>query len=174
MVFVLIAIIAFSIGADQLTKYFIYGNDMPFIRGLIRFESVENRGMVWGMLNGVKGAMAVITVFTAVVVILMLFLLFKYRRSMTKLMAISFAFVIGGAIGNLIDRIALGFVRDFICPEFISFPVFNVADAFVTCGAILLGVLLIFTKKGHAFYNSLFDGKEKKTAPAKEEENGAE
>ena len=93
---------------------------------------------------------------------------------MTKLMAISFAFVIGGAIGNLIDRIALGFVRDFICTEFISFPVFNVADAFVTCGAILLGVLLIFTKKGHAFYNSLFDGKEKKTAPAKEEENGAE
>lgn len=169
MTIVLIAIILFCVGADQLTKLFIYGHDAAFIRGLIRFESVENRGMVWGLLNGVKGAMAVIAAITAVVIVILIFITFKYRKKMGALMAISFAMVIGGAIGNLIDRIALGFVRDFICTEFIEFPVFNVADAFVTVGAILLGIMLIFTRKGHDFYNALFA--EKKPAEKAETEN---
>lgn len=159
MTIVLIAVILFCVGADQLTKLFIYGHNAAFIRGLIRFESVENRGMVWGIFNNVKGAMAVIAVITAVVIVILAVVMFKYRKKMGALMAVSFALVIGGAIGNLIDRAALGFVRDFICTEFMSFPIFNVADAFVTVGAIMLGITLLFTKKGHDFYNTVLTEK---------------
>ncbi|MBO4847642.1 MAG: signal peptidase II [Clostridia bacterium] len=168
MLFVCLAIVLFAVGADQLTKILIFGHDMPFIKGVIRFASVENRGMVWGFMNGVKGFTAVICVFTAIVIGVFVWLVIKHRDKMTKLIMICFACIIGGAIGNLIDRAALGYVRDFICTEFMDFPVFNVADCFVTCGGILLGVLLLFTKKGHELFNSLFpeDDKKKKEKEA--------
>ncbi|MCR5809770.1 MAG: signal peptidase II [Clostridiales bacterium] len=173
MLIVVFAIIVFAVGADQLTKYLIFGHDMPFIRGFIRFESVENRGMVWGMMNGVNGFMIVISIVTAVVIAALIFLLVKYSRRMSPIIAIAFAAVTGGAIGNLIDRVFLGFVRDFICTEFISFPVFNVADCFVTCGAILLAVMLLFTKQGRDFFAELFP-EEKKKSPVNEEKPEAE
>ncbi|MBO4563121.1 MAG: signal peptidase II [Clostridia bacterium] len=168
MLFVLIAIVLAAVGADQLTKYLIFGHDMPFIKGVIRFASVENRGMVWGLMNGVNGFTVVICVFTAIVIAVISWLVVKYRSKMTKLMQICFALIIGGAIGNLIDRIALGYVRDFFCTEFIQFPVFNVADIFVTCGGILLGILLLFTKQGHEFFNAVFPEEQKKKKPAED------
>ena len=166
MLIALIAIIILSAGADQLTKHLIFGHDSAFIPGVIRFRSVENRGMVWGVGNGVNGFTVAISIVTAVVIAILIYLLIKHRRIMPKLAAIALAFITGGAIGNLIDRIALGFVRDFLCTEFIDFPVFNVADVFVTCGAILLGIILIFTRKGRAFVSKLFpeDGKKKSGA----------
>lgn len=166
MLFVLLAIVLFAVGADQLTKILFYGDrsvcgpDADFIKGFVRFHSVENKGVAWGFLSNNEGsALIIITVFTVIVTALMIYIVIKYRKSMTPLLKIASAMVVGGAIGNLIDRIWLGYVRDFICTEFIDFPVFNVADCFVTCGGILLGVILLFTKSGHRFMNTLFPDK---------------
>ncbi len=162
MLIVCIAIAVFAAAADQITKALIFGHDRAFIPGFIRFESVENRGMVWGLGNGMNGFTIAISVFTVFVIALLIYIMIKYRAHMTRTISVCLAAIIGGAIGNLIDRFALGFVRDFICTEFISFPVFNVADCFVTCGAILLGILLIFTKSGHRFVSAVFPEDRKK------------
>lgn len=167
MLLILFAVILFAAGADQLTKILIFGHDMPFIRGFIRFESVENRGMVWGLMNGVNGFMIVISVVTFAVIAALIFFLLKYRKRVSPLILVPVAAVTGGAIGNLIDRVFLGFVRDFICTEFIEFPVFNVADCFVTCGAIFLAVLLLFTKQGHELFALLFPEEENAKKPGK-------
>ena len=60
------------------------------------------------------------------------------------LLKLSLMFIIGGAIGNMIDRVFLGYVRDMIEFTFVKFAVFNVADSFVTIGAVLLGIYLLF------------------------------
>ena len=65
-------------------------------------------------------------------------------------MKVSLAVIIGGAIGNLIDRVFLGYVVDMFEFAFIDFPVFNVADIAVVCGAILLGIQIIFLEKSQA------------------------
>lgn len=66
-------------------------------------------------------------------------------------MQLGLALVLSGAIGNLIDRVALGYVRDFIAFDFINFPVFNFADSCITVGAVLLVVSVLFTKSGRAY-----------------------
>ncbi len=156
MTAVIIAVIAFAIGADQVTKALLTKGAMRFIPGFIRFEPVRNEGMAWGLMHGVNWFVPVVSVVTAIVIVVFGWLLFKNRRKMHPAISLGFAMVIGGAAGNLIDRIALGYVRDFICTEFISFPVFNVADIFVTVGALLLGFMFIFTKSGHALLASVF------------------
>lgn len=156
MLIVLLIIAALAAGADQLTKALIYGHDGDFIKGVIRFASVENRGVAWGFLNGVNGATVVITVFTVVVIGLMVFMTVKYRKVLPWIVGVPLACVAGGAIGNLIDRVFIGYVRDFLATEFISFPVFNVADAFVTCGGIFLVIVILFTKKGREFTSAVF------------------
>lgn len=162
MLIVLFAIIAFVVAADQVTKALIFGHDMPVIEGVIRFASTENTGVAWGILSGVKGATIILAVFTALVIAVMIFVMIKYRKEMPWIVGIPFAAIAGGAIGNLIDRIFLGYVRDFIATEFIDFPVFNVADSFVTVGGIMLVIVLFFTKPGREFMNKVFPENSKK------------
>ncbi|MBO6062016.1 MAG: signal peptidase II [Clostridia bacterium] len=168
MTLLLIAIIVFSVAGDQVSKALIFGHDSAFIPGLIRFESTKNQGMAWGLMHGVSWFLPAVSVLTGIVIVLLLVLLFRSGKHMSAGIRIGFACVIGGAIGNLIDRVSLGYVRDFICTEFIEFPVFNVADIFVTCGGILLAVLLIFTKSGHRFFNYLLAEPSKKKNEPKE------
>ncbi|MBR3383580.1 MAG: signal peptidase II [Clostridia bacterium] len=162
MLIVYLVIALAAAGSDQLTKALIFGHDSGFIPGFICFRSTENRGMVWGLMNGVNWFVPAVSVVTLAVVGLIIFLIVKYRKVMHPLIGAALACVVGGAIGNLIDRVFLGFVRDFICTEFISFPVFNVADAFITCGAILLAVMMIFTRPGHRLIAAMFPEEDKK------------
>lgn len=156
MTAVIITVIVFAIGADQVTKALLSKGAMQFIPGFIRFEPVRNEGMAWGLMNGVNWFVPAVSVVTVIILALFIWVLIKHRRIMPPAISLGFAMVIGGAAGNLIDRIALGYVRDFICTEFISFPVFNVADIFVTVGALLLGFMFIFTKSGHALFAAVF------------------
>ena len=156
MLIILLVIVLFAVGADQLTKALIYGHEMPFIKGFIRFSPVENRGVAWGFLQNTNGATVVISIFTVVVIGLMVFLIIKYRKVIPYAAAVPLACVLGGAIGNLIDRVFIGYVRDFICTEFVKFPVFNVADCFVTCGGIVLAFVVLFTRSGKEFISKVF------------------
>lgn len=144
MTIALIAIIAGIIGIDQLTKWlavvYLQGEpSFPLWREVLHFTYVENRGMAFGML---KDHRWVFMVFSTVAIIALTVYLFRFRPE-GRWMQISMAFIIGGGIGNMIDRIFLGYVIDFIDFTLIDFAVFNVADSFVCVGAGMMIVALV-------------------------------
>ena len=138
------------VAADQFTKYLTVahialGERVPFIPGLIRFTYVRNTGAAFSSFQGQQWLFALIfVIFTGLVI-------WEYRKKampFSKLERWCIAAIYGGGLGNMIDRVRLGYVVDMIGPEFISFPVFNVADCFITCGCILLMVsLFLFNKE---------------------------
>lgn len=141
-----IVIVAFVVFLDQLTKYLAVRYLMPIgsypvIKNFFLLTYVENKGAAFGMLQNKTLFFIVITLIVGAVLI----------YSMIKLPENSvynytLAMILGGAIGNLIDRVRLGYVVDFI--DFKFFPaVFNVADSFIVIGAIILGYLMIFKEK---------------------------
>ena len=141
--------IVLSIIADQLTKWAIVaayptpGDGTDLIPGVLRFTYVENTGAAFGML---KDSRWVFLVISTVAIAAMIFYLLKFPPK-SRLTGLSFALVIGGGIGNMIDRIARGYVIDFI--DFCAFPkvwkyVFNVADACVCVGVVALVLCLFF------------------------------
>ena len=144
MTIALIAIIAGIIGIDQLTKWlavvYLQGEpSFPLWREVLHFTYVENRGMAFGMLANHRW---VFMVFSTVAIIALTVYLFRFRPE-GRWMQISMAFIIGGGIGNMIDRIFLGYVIDFIDFTLIDFAVFNVADSFVCVGAGMMIVALV-------------------------------
>lgn len=139
-VFMIIVIIAI----DQVTKYFAKSYLYPdkakdFIKGFIEFRYAENTGMAFSMFSGARWLFVAIT---AVVVIACIVYMFKKAQNNLWLYW-TIGVLIAGAIGNLIDRIYLGYVIDFINPTFVNFAVFNIADCAVTLGAVSLVAYLV-------------------------------
>ncbi len=128
-----------------LAKTFLYDqDDVRLIPYIFNLTYLENKGAAWGMFADKRWIFMIIS---TVAIIAMLFIQFKYADA-PKMFCIPLAFVIGGGIGNMIDRIFSGYVVDFIQFDFYKdFPVFNVADMFVTVGTVLLGIYLIFFDK---------------------------
>lgn len=153
-------IIFICILLDQLTKLLVKselqltGKVIEFIPGVIEFKYSENTGMAFGMLDEHTPLLAVFSVIMSAV---MLYMIFKNKKTSGKLFGISMAMITGGAIGNAIDRIFRAYVVDFIDPVFIDFAIFNVADSFICVGAFLLAVYLLFIDR-----DWLKDGKEEK------------
>ncbi len=137
------------VAADQATKYLVltqipYGGEVPLLPGVVRLTHVHNYGAAFSALQGQKWLFfLVFALFTLVIVLF----LWKKWVPFTKLEVLSLAAIYGGGLGNVIDRAARGYVVDMIETEFIRFPVFNVADCFITCGAVLLCVHLLFFNK---------------------------
>ena len=154
-------IIGLAVLLDQLTKIWavseLADGAMTIIPKVLDFHYIENTGAAFSMLSSRTW---VLTAVSAVMSIVLLVIIFKYRSKMPKFVSIMLSFLTAGAIGNLIDRVLAGYVVDFIEVTFVNFAVFNVADIYVTCSAIALGVYLIFTKKGRSFYSSLGEKKE--------------
>ena len=144
MTIVLIAIIAGIICLDQVTKWLavVYlqgGPSFPLWPNVFHFTYAENTGMAFGML---KDHRWVFMVFSTVAIIGLAIYLFRFRPE-GRWMQISMAFIIGGGIGNMIDRIFLGYVVDFLDFTLINFAVFNVADSFVCIGAGMMILYLV-------------------------------
>ncbi|MBQ2893665.1 MAG: signal peptidase II [Oscillospiraceae bacterium] len=150
MQFLFMSLFALGIvGIDQLTKYLVVSHialfaDVPFLPGFLGLTYVRNTGAAFSMLEGQRWLF--IAVF-AVMTVLIFWEYFKKPLPFTKLERWCIAAIYGGGVGNMIDRISRGFVVDMIQTEFIEFPVFNVADCFITCGCILLLVHLLFFNK---------------------------
>ncbi len=147
------AVIAVGISLDQLTKllsvlYLKPITTLPIIKNVIHLTYVENRGAAFGMLADQRWIF--ITVSTVAIVAMLIYLYLGHAEN--TLMAISLAMIISGGIGNMIDRIALGYVVDFIDFRLINFAVFNGADSFVCVGAglLLLSIILPETKERRA------------------------
>lgn len=175
MVYILSGIFIFFIAMDQLSKSLAVnmlgqvGAVQSFIPHFIRFEYRENTGMAWGLLPNARVYFIIVTLILAAFLV---FLLVRYRKLLPKLSKVALTVIISGAIGNLIDRIFLGYVRDFIAFDFIEFPVFNIADCCVTIGAVLLAVSLLLTKPGKDFIRQI-DSNDKKSNKSDNGEEGS-
>jgi len=129
--------------ADLVTKHFLfnveYFNLIPHVISVA--GNVENTGAAWGMFSGKIVWLIAVSVF----MIFGLFVFNHFVKNKNTFYCLSFGFVIGGAVGNLIDRIWLNYVRDFIFLDFWpTFPVFNLADSFLCVGAVMLAIFILF------------------------------
>lgn len=136
---------------DLVSKYLIelylpnIGDSASFLPGFINFVVVHNNGAAWNSFAGMQVLLIILT--SLVLALFIVFFALRYKRNgekTSKLLAVAFGFVVGSSLGNLFDRIAFGYVRDFLNFEFMSFPVFNLADTFVCIGMILLVIYFIF------------------------------
>ena len=141
--------VAGIVAADQFTKFLTVANiglyqDVPFIPGFLGLTYVQNTGAAFSSFEGQQWLFAVIfLIFTALVI----FEFYKNSMGFSRFERWCIAAVYGGGLGNMIDRGRLGYVVDMIETKFMQFPVFNVADCFITCGCILMIVSLVFFNK---------------------------
>ncbi|MGI6030695.1 MAG: signal peptidase II [Eubacteriales bacterium] len=143
MIWNLIAIVAI-IALDQWTKYLTVAyvepvGTIPLIQDAVHLTYVENRGAAFSLL---EGQVTLFVVITLAVIVALSFLLWKHGKVHPAL-RISLVMILGGAVGNLIDRVWLGYVRDMIDFRIINYAVFNVADCFVVVGTILLALYIL-------------------------------
>ena len=132
-------LIALLTGVDRISKIIAVNSlkgaePKQFLFGLFQLRYAENTGAAFSSFSDNT---LILTVFTVLVLVLCLFVLLT-RRAKSRFITACLILIIAGGTGNVIDRIAKGFVVDFIEPLFMNFAVFNVADIFVTVGALLL------------------------------------
>lgn len=135
----------------------------PLIDGVFELAYVENRGAAFGVLQNARWFFIVLTVAACAALI---WFMVKRRGKLHRLMRVCLALIVAGALGNFIDRLFLGYVRDMFYFSLINFAVFNVADAAISVGGVLLVADMLFCKKGRAVLAEL-DGK--KEAPGASE-----
>lgn len=138
--------IAAIAAADQLIKIAVLNSSLvsgevsTVIDGFLQWRYVENTGAAFSLFTGKT---ALLSVFTAVVLLVGFYLIFA-KKIKSKVALSSIVMLMGGGLGNLIDRVFRHFVVDYIEVLFIDFPVFNFADCFVTVGEFLLVGYLIY------------------------------
>lgn len=138
-------VMAVIVAADQITKALVranipFGTGVKLIPGVVQLTYVRNTGAAFSMLSGGRWLfLALVVVFFAAVAVLIRKKILSKPVELWCLAAIG-----GGALGNAIDRAVTGEVTDMIEPLFMEFAVFNVADVFITCGAIALVVYMLF------------------------------
>lgn len=149
-------LLAACIAGDQILKYWVVrhleiGQSAAFLPGLVRLTRLHNTGAAWGSFSG---STALLTAVTAVLLVAVAWLVLKkvIRHPLGLCAAM---LVLGGGIGNMIDRICRGYVVDMFDLEFMSYPIFNLADCFVVVGVILGAVYYLW------FYDK-YDGRKAK------------
>lgn len=139
--------------ADRFTK--IYFSDLlslneswPIIRGIFHITLVHNTGIAFGLF---KNQGIVFIIIPVIAIVLLIFNIYYYRNhqeDLSRTYIVAFSLILGGAIGNLIDRIYFGYVIDFI--DFRIWPVFNLADSAITIGAAIILLLVFPSFKEHS------------------------
>lgn len=146
--------IAVLTAVDQLIKFFVERDLQPvgkmsFIDGFIGWEYVRNTGAAFGAFSSNT---KLLSVFTGIVIVagIAVLLMGKIKSKFCQVCAV---LIVAGGLGNLIDRVLLGYVIDYIEVQFVDFAVFNFADILVTCGSfMLIGYMIydIFREKKQA------------------------
>ena len=150
MQFLFLSLFAVGIvAADQITKLLVLAKIPLFghvdaIPGLFHLTYVQNTGAAFSSFEGMRWLFVVLF---AVLTVLVFVEYFKKPMPFTTFERWCIAAIYGGGLGNIIDRVRLGYVVDMIEVDFIRFPVFNVADCFITCGCIAMIVHMIFFNK---------------------------
>lgn len=139
-------IIAGVIGLDQLTKWLTVINlnlreTVPIIENVFHFTYVRNTGAAFSIFNEPDERWIFLTM-SVVAIIALFFYLWKEKNG-DKLLCVGMSFILGGGIGNMIDRCLLGYVIDFIDVRLIKFAIFNIADSFVCVGVALFVIAVL-------------------------------
>ena len=140
-----VLLLAACIAGDQLLKYWVVqnldvGQSAAFLPGLVRLTRLHNTGAAWGSFSGKTALLAAVTVVLLLVVAwLVLKRIVRHPLGLCAAML-----VLGGGIGNMIDRIFRGYVVDMFDLEFMDYPIFNLADIFVVAGVILGAVYYLW------------------------------
>ena len=151
-------IIGVLIGIDHLTKYWAYSDlrvngTIPIIEGVFSLAYAQNSGAAWGLFSGSQ-------FLNWMPIIMTVLLLVVYQRlPQTKRMLplnIGVLFLAAGALGNRIDRSVYGFVQDFLYFELIDFPIFNIADCYIVCSCIFMGLMIVFYYKDESEFDGIF------------------
>ena len=149
-----IVLIAALVFLDQFTKHLavLHLKDQPniiWVKGVMELEYLENRGAAFGILQNQQW-LFILLFFLFVTAVIIFYCRMPLDKKYLPVQIISL-FLIAGGLGNLIDRIRLGYVIDFFYFSLINFPIFNVADIYVTVGMVILFILLIFYYKEEDF-----------------------
>ena len=147
---VLFAIGLVVISADQYTKYLVRKycplntswNPIPWLDRFVTLTYVKNTGAAFGIFPDMSIVFAII----ALVVVVLILVYYRRLSEVSWILRVAFGLQLGGAIGNLIDRVARGYVTDFI--DVRVWPVFNIADSSVVVGTILLAYYALFLDRG--------------------------
>ena len=132
------------IAADLLTKLTaskLGSREVVLIPGVLSLRYIENRGAAFGIMQGRQWLLIVIS--AVMIAAAVVFYIRRIRDIQYRYLRVLIVFLVAGALGNMIDRIMLGYVRDFIYFKLIDFPVFNVADIYVTVSAVLILIWII-------------------------------
>lgn len=137
-----IVLLVLDLVTKSLTDGIIYQEGIP---GIFSIESYHNPGASFSIFANTPWMQVVFIILgIGVSIALVLYSIFAKKANLNTWFFIGASLMLAGIVGNVIDRIALGYVRDFISLQFIKFPVFNIADACLTCGVICLAVWLLF------------------------------
>jgi signal peptidase II len=138
----LVAVAAAAIIADQVTKHIVVSNlaldESDHVLGPLSLHRVQNSGIAFGLFSS---ATAIVTLVTAAAIVWMLFF-FARSGSRHPVLPAAFGLLIGGSLSNLFDRVRLGHVTDFIDVHWWGMRIFNLADAFIVVGVVILLVAL--------------------------------
>lgn len=131
---------------DQFSKFFISrsispGQSISVVKNIFHLTPISNTGAAFGILKSQTIFFTAVSIFTAIAIIIYI----RKKRDNLPSRDIALALILGGASGNIIDRLRLGYVVDFL--DFRVWPVFNVADSAITIGALLLLVSLLSARK---------------------------
>ncbi len=130
---------------DQAAKFFAAGllsnvKTIPLLEDVFHLTYVENTGAGFGVFSGYTWMLTTLTV----IIILAVIIYMLVKKPKNPWLVTALTFMMGGAVGNVIDRIRIGYVIDFFEFAFIDFPVFNIADCFITVGAVIFAIYVIF------------------------------
>lgn len=150
---IIIVSMVFLILIDQLTKIWavkalMLGAPIKLLENVLHLHYVSNYGAAWGIFSGKQIFLIILT--SVIIIGMFIYMLRLPHNQYGRWARIAFTLIISGAIGNLIDRMTLGYVRDFIYFILIDFPIFNIADVLVVTGVGLLIIVLFITKDGEA------------------------
>lgn len=144
------AIIALIIAADQVSKWLVVHylkpqGSIPLIQDVLHLTYTENTGAAFSILQGRQFFLVGLTTIAMLAMVAYLYKLNQVAGNHFQKIAITL--IIGGGVGNLIDRLRLGFVVDFIDFRLINFAIFNIADSCIVVGCIILIVDLLFNQQ---------------------------
>ncbi|MDD4815903.1 MAG: signal peptidase II [Clostridia bacterium] len=140
---IIVAIFVLGLALDLITKIVFANQNFDIINGVLSVYYTQNSGAGFSLFSDYT---FLLTIFSAIILIGLVVFNIKFKPN-SKLFSVSMGLIFAGAVGNFLDRVFLGSVRDFIRFDFINFPIFNLADCCLTIGAVLLCVFMLFVYK---------------------------
>lgn len=130
----------FIVAIDRITKLLLINKEITIIPNFLNFIYTENRGIAFGIAS--NNTILIVLLNVIILAIMIKFLKDKFSKT-NYIIILSLIMILAGGVGNLIDRIAMGYVIDFIDVNILNFPVFNVADISITLGVIMIMIILV-------------------------------